>query len=205
MRYIKTILLSIFALALSFSANAQMQAARKVVNEMTIVGEITGAGNAKVTLEKVGTPGIIATVNAKGGKFTFLKLVGSLPYPFKLTVGDKSMLVALESGRFTIKGDINDLQNAEVKSPSSHGEFMTLLKMVDSAKTEREKDMQMELFMSKHSHSWISLYCLEVLSKKYMDNTMKMRTLLGYITHLSGSKSYDAIEKAVAAEEAKQE
>lgn len=202
MKLIKSFLLLLVALTMSVNANAQMGAAMQVAPEFTVVANIKGAGNAKVTLEKLDTPGIYATVTAKDGKFTFLKCKGTMPYPFKLTIGDKSMYIALENGRCTINGDINDLQNAKVVGLSSHDELMVLLKGMKDCKTESEKDMAKEVFMSNHSHSWISMYCLMDLSKRHMDNPMRMRSLLEYIKHFKGAKEYDVIEKKVVAAEA---
>lgn len=202
MKFIKSIIV-VVAFILSYgSAQAQMGAAIKVANEFTLVGDIKGAGNVKVTIEKLGTPGVYASTMAKEGKFTMMKCKGTLPYPFKLTVGDKSMFLILQNGRISVKGDINDLQAATVTDGSTHQEYMRLLTDMKDCKTDRDKDTAMEVFMSKNSHSWVSMYCLEVLHKKYGDNTQKMRMLLDYVTHYKGSKQYDDVEKAVAAVEA---
>lgn len=202
MKLIKSIVLSIIALTLSYNADAQMAAAKKVANEFTLIGEIKGAGNVKVTIEKLNTPGIYASATAKDGKFSMIKCKGTLPYPFKLTVGDKSMFLILQNDRITVKGDINNLQAAAVSQSESHTDYMELLTEMAKYKTEREKDMVMEVFMSKNSHSWVSMYCLDALHRKYGDNTQKMRMLLGYVSHFKGGKEYDTIEKAVAAVEA---
>lgn len=205
MKLVKSILLSLVALLFCQGANAQMEAAKQVANEFTLVGTIKGAGNSKVTLEKIGTPGVYASAVAKNDKFTLLKCKGSLPHPFKLTIGDKSMYIALENGRATIVGDINDLQNAKASGLSSHDDLMELLAELKKCKTESEKDTAKEVFMSKNSHSWISVYCLEDLAKRYIDNTQKMRSLLSYVSHFKGGKNYDAIEKKVAEIEASEE
>lgn len=66
MKLLKSIVLSVIALTLSYSANAQMAAAQKVANEFTLVGDIKGGGNVKVTIEKLGTPGIYASATEIG-------------------------------------------------------------------------------------------------------------------------------------------
>lgn len=202
MKLIKSIVLSIIALTFTYNADAQMAAAKKVANEFTLIGEIAGAGDVKVTIEKLGTPGVYASTNAKNGKFTMMKCKGTLPFPFKLTVGDKSMFLILQNDRITVKGDINKLQEAAVSQSESHADYMKLLKEMDKCKTDRDKDTAMEIFMSNNSHSWVSMYCLDALHRKYGDNTQKMRMLLDYVSHFKGGKEYDTIEKAVAAVEA---
>lgn len=205
MNLLKTFLLVVSAFTFSVSANAQMAAAKRVANEFTVVGNIKGAGNAKVTIEKLGVKEVYATTTAKDGKFELVKCKGSLPYPFKLTVGDKSMFVALENGKITITGDISDLQNAKVEGASSHDEYMVLHEMLSKCKTDMEKEVAMETFMSKHSHSWISVYCLEYLYNKYPEQTQKIRQLMSYVEHFKGGKNYDDIDKAITAVEASEE
>lgn len=205
MNLLKTVLLAVSLLTFSVSANAQFAAAQKVANEFNLSGNIKGAGDVKVTLEKLGVDGIYATTTAKGGKFEFVKCKGTLPHPFKLTVGNKVMYVALDNGKISMIGDINDLQNAKLDGASSHGEYMVLLGMLSKCKNDMEKEVAMETFMSNHSHSWISLYCLEYLHKKYPNQTQKMRQLMSYVQHFKGGKNYDDIDKAVSAVEAEEE
>ncbi len=196
MKKFKFLMVIIATLICSISANAQMQSARTVANKMTIVGEIKGANESKITITRLDDNKVFATATAKGGKFK-LESVGTYPAPFKMSIGDKVFYVALQSGRITIKGDIKDIQNSVVTSSGSHKEYMRLLKTLSECKTESDKDIAMETFMSNNSHSWISLYCLKELHKKHKENTEKMRSLLNYVKHFKGGPNYDDVLRDV--------
>lgn len=201
---IKIILSAIVAIFFSVVANAQMAAAMKSPTYTSLDGNIVDGGNVKVTLQKVGDKEIFGTTVSKKGKFT-IKGGSTLPYPYKLTIGDKSMIIILSSGDVKVKGDINNLQNAVVEESSSHKEYMVLHNQLAKCKTEMEKEVAMEEFMRDYTHSWISVYLLDVFFAKYPESTQKMRMLMNYVKHFEGAKSYQKIDKVISAVEASDE
>lgn len=204
MKSLKFMIVAVVATMISSSANAQMVAARPAPSHTTLVGEIANAGNVKVTLQQIGEKEIFGTTIAKNGKFK-IKGKRTLPFPFKLTVGNKSMEIVLSSGTVKIKGEMDDLQNATVEGSSSHKEYMVLLKSLDKCKTEMEKEVAMEEFMREYTHSWVSVYLLGVFHERYPESTQKMRMLMNHVKHYEHAGAYKKIEKAVAAVELSEE
>ncbi len=194
------VILALFAF--SFSANAQMAAASRVANKMSVKGNIEGAENATITLTRAEDNKLFGTATAKKGKFT-IESEGSYPAPFILKVGDKTLLVALQSGNISIEGEINNLQNATVSPSGSHKEYMNLLSIISKCKNENEKEIAMENYMKAHRQSWVSLFCLKELHKKHKEDTNKMRILLGYMNHFRGGPDYDKILRDVIEREEK--
>lgn len=205
MKVIKALVLSLVALTMTQVASAQMSAAMKLPINITVNGKIEGAGNVKVTLQKVGEKGIFAETTSKNGVFKINVKKSTLPYPFKLTIGNKSMIIMLETGECTITGKISDLKNAKIQGLSSQDEYMELQNALAKCTTEIEKSAAMENFMSVNTHSWVSLYLLELLYIKNPKSTQKMRMLMGYVKHFNTTEIFKKIDAAITAVEASEE
>ncbi len=176
----------------SFDANAQMASAARVEPKMNIKGEIEGAGDVKITLTRLEDGKVFGTTMSKKGKFQ-METGSTLPAPFKLTVGNKSLLLAIHNGKVTIKGNISNLNACEVTPNTVNREYKELLSELAKCKTDLERDNAMEEFVQYNKQSWISLYCVKELYKRHPNSTQKIRMLLGYIHHFDSMDEYKKI------------